>query len=263
MITSMKHTFIMSKVDWLNNGHTYWDQTLLADLLQDYSGDRQVFVVSGNNIDVDEVSMEMEFLDKVLVIITSDEEGKFPISDLYHPDMKVLVTYPNREKHWGVDGYLPIGYAPRTRELVIQAPRYLNYFFSGQDTHQSRHEMIKALENVPNGILNPTQGFSQGLEYSEYMDYMCRAKVVPCPAGYVSPDSFRLYEALEAGCIPIVENKAFWTMLFGEVPFPVIENWDDLPELINYLKDRPDIANKCSAWWQLTKRNLKWKISQY
>lgn len=251
------------KVTWLNNGYEFWDQTLLADLLQDYDGDRQVFVVPGNNIDVDEVNMEMEHYPEVIVIITSDEENHFPVEDLYHEDMRVLVNYPNREKHWEVDGYLPIGYAPRTKEEVAKngmSAKSLDWFFAGQDTHQSRHDVIKELSKLENGKLVATEGFSQGLEYEEYMQFMCRAKVVPCPAGYVSPDSFRLYEALEAGCIPIVENKAFWTMLFGEVPFPIVNDWSELPELIKHYKDRPDVANKCQAWWLKKKRDLRWMI---
>lgn len=252
-----------SKVIWLNNGYTFWDQNLLHDLLKEYSGDRVVFVIPGNNIDVDEVNMEMARYPRVTVIVTSDEENNFPADQLYHPDMRVYVNYPDRNKHWDVDNYLPIGYPQTTKEYVKSngmSAKSLDWFFAGQDTHQSRHDCIQQLSRIPNGVLVATEGFSQGLEYKEYMQYMCRAKVVPCPAGYTSPDSFRLYEALEAGCIPIPENTAFWKMLFGEVPFPVVDDWEELPMLIQHYKDRPDVANRCQAWWQLKKRELKWKI---
>lgn len=251
------------KITYLNQGHTFWDQVLLLDLLERYSGERQVFVVPGAINEVDEVNMEMEHFNKVLVIITSDEENQFKVGDLYHPDMKILMTYPNRRD---VDGYLPIGYTPRTRELVRKngmSAKSLDFFFAGQDTHDSRHACIKVLKDLEGGKLVPTEGFAQGLEYEEYMVYMCRAKVVPCPGGPLSPDSFRLYEALEAGCIPIPENKVFWTMLFGDVPFPIVDDWSELPELIKHYKDRPDVNNKCQAWWQTYKRMLKWQLLQY
>ena len=35
---------------------------------------------------------------------------------------------------------------------------------------------------------------------------------VPCPRGNSSPDTFRLYEALEAGSIPIVERDEYWDL---------------------------------------------------
>lgn len=253
-----------SEVTFINQGHDFWDQTLIKDLLKDYQGERDVFVVPGAISDPDDVSMEMHDHPKVTVVITSDEENKFHVKGLYHPDMRVYVTYPNKELHQDVDGYLPIGYAPNCRKLVKEngmSAKSLDWFFAGQDTNSSRHACVEALKTVADGTLETTQGFAQGLEYKEYMKVMCRAKIIPCPAGPFSPDSFRLYEALEAGCIPIVENREFWTMLFGEVPFPVVYNWVELPELINHYKDRPDINNKCQAWWLLKKRELKSAIT--
>lgn len=241
------------KITWLNQGHEFWDQTLLKDLLEGYSGDRSITVIPGA------ITNELHF-DTDIVIVTSDEESKYPTDNLTNG---VYVTYPNRDKHWNVDGYLPIGYRPETRERVKNygiSSKSLDWFFAGQNTHQSRRDCIQQLENLPNGKLVVTNAFADGIGYTEYMAYMCRAKVVPCPGGPVSPDSFRLYEALEAGCIPIPENKAFWTMLFGEVPFPVVDDWDQLPSMIKHFKDRPDVSNKCFAWWQLKKKELKWKL---
>ena len=37
---------------------------------------------------------------------------------------------------------------------------------------------------------------------------MARSRLCPAPMGYVSPESFRLYEALEAGCLPLVDTSA-------------------------------------------------------
>lgn len=254
----------MGTVTWLNNGHEFWDQTLLIDLLKDYSGERDVYVVPGANIDVDEVNMEMKDSLKVTVIITSDEENKFQVQDLYHPDMRVLINYPSMTSD--VDGYLPIGYCPQTKDLIKKqgmSAKSLDFFFAGQVTHNSRREMAAHLALFSEGgKLISTDGFAQGLPYEEYIQLMCRSKVIPCPEGYVSPDSFRLYEALEAGCIPIVRNKAFWTRLFGEVPFPIIDDWSELPDLIKHMKDRPDMNNKCQAWWLAKKRELRWIISQ-
>ena len=32
--------------------------------------------------------------------------------------------------------------------------------------------------------------------------------MIPCPSGPATPDSFRLWEALEAGCVPIADGYA-------------------------------------------------------
>ena len=49
------------------------------------------------------------------------------------------------------------------------------------------------------------------------MSYMSRAKAVPAPKGNISYDSFRLYEALEVGAVPVAQNVEFWDKLFGYV----------------------------------------------
>ena len=37
---------------------------------------------------------------------------------------------------------------------------------------------------------------------------MTAARSPQCPSGYATPDSFRLYEALEAGCVPLADMTA-------------------------------------------------------
>lgn len=239
----------------------YWDTTLLGDLLTETEKDIIIIPGARQAHLVDDISMELEQYPNPTVIITSDEENNFPTSELYHPNMRLFVTYPNKEKHQKVDGYLPIGYRPETRAYIKEnrmGAKSLDWFFAGQITHGSRQQCLDKLVGLPNGRSLGTNGFARGIDYNEYMEHMCRAKVVPCPAGHTSPDSFRLYEALEAGCIPIPENKTFWTMLFGEVPFPVVDDYSDLSELINHYKDRPDVNNKCQSWWLAKKKEIKW-----
>lgn len=240
----------------------YWDMSLLKDILTDT--DRDIIVIPGARQGdiVDDLSMEIAQYSNPTVLITSDEEHQFPIEQLYHPNMKLYVMMPDPQRHKNVDGYLPLGYTPHTRELVKKngmGAKSLNWFFAGQVTPQ-RQACIDQLQDLSGGKLEISPGFAQGLPYEEYMQYMCRAKVVPCPIGNVSPDCFRVYEALEAGCIPIVQHKEFWTLLFGDVPFPVVEDWNTLPDLINHYKDRPDVNNKCQAWWLLKKRELQWTL---
>lgn len=245
-------------------GATYWDQTLLIDLFKDTEKDIILTPGALQGDLVDDISMELAQYSNPTVIITSDEEHQFPIEELYHPNMKVYVQMPDPKRHRNIDGYFPLGYTPKTREKVKKngmSAKSLDWFFAGQVTPQ-RQDCINQLKDLSNGKLEVSPGFAQGLPYEEYMQYMCRAKVVPCPIGNVSPDCFRVYEALEAGCIPIVENKEFWTLLYGEVPFPIIEDWAELPDLINHYKDRPDMNNKCQAWWELKKRELKCRLSQ-
>lgn len=147
----------------------------------------------------------------------------------------------------------------------------LPFFFSGQITHKRRQDMAHELETMiqkgSGGIFVPSKGFSQGMPPDEYMAYMNRAKTAPCPAGPVCADSFRTYEALEAGAIPIADNISqagdhdYWNYLFGSVPFPTINDYSDLT---GYIEDQLTgfqyKANRVQAWWIKKKRDLKHKL---
>lgn len=241
--------------------HDYWDQTLLDDLLKDLpEHDRQVIVIPGaRQADlVDDISMEIAQYPKVLVVVTSDEENNFPIEKLYHPDMITYVMYASFPKHQRVNRLLPIGY-PKIGKPA-QEHKKLPWFFAGQINHPEREGLANVLRSLSGGKLLETQGFSQGYPREEYLRWMNYASVVPCPGGPFSPDSFRLYETLELGGIPIPNHPEFWQLLFGEVPFPTLKTWESLPDLINNLKDRPEVNNRCSAWWQRTKRQLRYNL---
>lgn len=244
---------------WLNKGHSFWDQTLLKELLEGLPDtEREVVVAPGTINTPQEVNEVLSQYPKVLVIVTSDEENSFDISQLQHPDMIVYLTYPNLEKHKNVDRFLPIGYPPM--EVSKFEDKKLPWFFAGQINHKSRENLARILRGMPLGELVETEGFAQGLDKTNYYQLMRYASVVPCPGGPQSPDSFRLYEALELGAIPIPDHPEFWRLLFGEVPFPVLENWQTLPDLVENLKDRPEVNNYCFAWWQRIKRQMRYNL---
>jgi hypothetical protein len=62
-------------------------------------------------------------------------------------------------------------------------------------------------ENGWIGTFIPTKGFTQGDPHDLYYRQMADAKVAPAPSGPETPDSFRLFEALESGCVPIADTR--------------------------------------------------------
>ena len=102
-----------------------------------------------------------------------------------------------------------------------------------------REECVSQLRHLQNGRLLETQQFYSGMEHKEYFVTLGQAKVIPCPSGPVCSDTFRLAEALEAGCIPIIDERpgwkdnhprGFWNMVFPQgFPFPLLQNWNELP----------------------------------
>jgi hypothetical protein len=120
---------------------------------------------------------------------------------------------------------------------------------------------------MPNGLLHETPGFWQGLERSEYYIKMSQAKIIPCPSGPVTPDTIRLSEALEAGCLPIADGtcprpgypaNGYWQYVLGcNPPFPIIYDWTTLPEVMRReLEQWPRNRDTAVAWWREYKRSM-------
>ena len=83
---------------------------------------------------------------------------------------------------------------------------------------------------------------------------------VPCPNGFVHPETYRIYEALECGCIPIVENAyKYYDRLFPENPFIQVNKWKDAkPMLKEWSKDQIiKKSEECSSWWKKQKNTLQ------
>jgi len=258
----------------------YWDMYLIEKMLsgpefEEYisypssTGGHAIIVVPGrHNVEfADQINTYINRLAGVLLIIAGDEEASFPLERLQHPNMKLWMMTPHQDKKYmNVDHFIGEGPTPHCEKISKEAPsKTQRWFFAGQNTHKRRGECIRALRKVPNGKLIETLGFTQGIPPEEYINELYKSVVIPCPSGPATPDTFRFYEALEAGCIPIADaissrssEKGYWHTLFGEdLPFPVLEDWSKVEDYINFFNDTyPNRSNKVFAWWQMYKRNL-------
>lgn len=264
----------------------WWDMQMLEDMLQDCThhegikslSDDQgaIVIIPGRGLIGEELRLgeDLKRLPWVVLVVAGDEERKFDITKVHHPNMHVWVQNPDPEKD---EAYTRIGcgYTPGIKEAPKSVPvKELDWFFAGQITHDRREQMVGSLLGIDekydlHGELVKTPGFTQGLSPKEYYAKMASAKVAPCPSGPVTPDTFRLFEALEMGAVPIADTKTtnedwvgFWTWLFEEEPpFPVLSEYTQLPGYIEDTVNKyPAINNRVQAWWIRYKRNLKNKL---
>lgn len=198
-----------------------------------------------------------------IVILMGDEEAVFPANDLKHKNMKIWAMSPHPFKYTQIDRFLPNGYTPHTRVIGLQ--KDIDWCFMGQATHKNRQKCLDSVKQLENGYVLESQGFTQGLPPSEYINKLERSKIALCPSGPEIPDTFRLYEALELGCLPFVDafspkmkHSGYWEFMFGErPPFPIFESWDDVAGHIQYHLDvYPQSSNRVFAWWQGKKREI-------
>lgn len=238
-----------------------WDQTMVGELLATVdTGDGLILVIPGRywHDRIHEIDDMIASYPWVLAIRTGDEEDLFDITQVAHPNIAWWVQTPRVGRDYGSARLFGVGYTPHLRELPVDPPiKSLDVFLSAQDTHARRHDAFAALEGRHDCRAIRTAGFTQGLTPADYRAYMVRAKVAPCPPGPATPDTFRVYEALQAHAIPIADNADYWRLLFPAGPFPIVEEWSELPAFIDgVLDDWPRLSNRVIAAWILHKRTM-------
>ena len=91
-------------------------------------------------------------------------------------------------------------------------------------------------------------------------EVLSSTEFIPCPNGFVHPETYRLYEALECGCIPIVESAYnYYDRLFPNNPFIKVEKLADAKSIMLGWGDE-EIKKKsqeCKSWWSIYKDQLK------
>lgn len=237
-----------------------------------YNSGAVVVLPARSHVDfIDKLNEDIAKLDWVVLVLTGDEESVFPVEKVFHDKIKIYVMSPRKGRH---DEYrfLGTGYPPQLHDLVTseESDKDIDWFFSGQVTHDRRKQCVEQLRTMTNGVLNETKGFTQGFDHEKYYDYFKRAKVAPAPSGPETPDSFRLFEALETACVPIADTRVpkgdfqddYWTFFFGEEPpFPIIKEYEQLKGYVqDQVNEYPRINNRVFAWWIAKKRQLAYQV---
>ena len=236
--------------------------------------DGAVLVFHGQNLSMfgggahncDRINEYVEKWRWVIFVSIGDEGCDFPYHLLSHRNSKRWVQAPIITT-WA-DRFLIQGLPEHSYRPDPMPDRDLDYFFSGQVTHERRRlchsSMIHYWEKNPNGVIHATSGFGKGLPKPDYLHMLARTKVAPCPAGPATVDTFRVYEALEMGAIPILDTRSLraetegvWPMLLGNHPLPIVNSWDDYQDMMQLLLNDWDVRSRvCQAWWGAYKRKF-------
>ena len=94
----------------------------------------------------------------------------------------------------------------------------------------------------------------------EMSEVLSSTEFLPCPNGFVHPETYRLYEALECECIPIVENAyKYYDRLFPDNPFIKIDKWSQAKTIIKeWGKDTiKQKREECKIWWKKYKASIQ------
>lgn len=137
---------------------------------------------------------------------------------------------------------------------------------------KERRQFSKSTFQCEDLYLLSSSGFASGNNLGLYSAIMENSVFAPCPAGN-SPETIRLYDALESGCIPISLDHDFLRSeqalaAIGPVPFPIIGSWDELPDFLSDMKKKlredPDmiasLQMQCITWWVSYKQYISQKV---
>ncbi len=169
---------------------------------------------------------------------------------------------------------LPLGYTNGFTHDAIEPGidrRTYIWSFLGQANKSSRPEMIEALLPFkPNFVYATDNGRQMPIGKREYQCILRDSLFVPCSMGNLNLDSFRVYEALECGAIPLLEKRPgldYFSRLLGAHPLPAFGNWRQAARFISFmLLDRNALVNlqkQCVEWWAGYKRNLGEQVESF
>jgi hypothetical protein len=169
---------------------------------------------------------------------------------------------------------LPLGYTNGFTHEAIGTEidrRSYAWSFLGHAGKSTRPEMIQALQPIkPNFVHATEQGLLKPVGKGEYQRILRDSIFVPCSMGNINLDSFRVYEALECGAIPVLEKRPgldYFRSLLGAHPLPTFGNWRQAASFIASIRgDRNALVNlhrQCIDWWTGYKQSLRKRIESF
>ncbi|MDX2222833.1 MAG: hypothetical protein SFV21_08795 [Rhodospirillaceae bacterium] len=143
--------------------------------------------------------------------------------------------------------------------------------FAGDARKLTRGPMLEEMAKAAPGFTHLTSDFgsADALPTAEYRALLDDTVFAPCPAGWSNLESFRVYEALEAGCIPIVERRAnfdYFTQLLGPHPMPTVVDWRDGADLMRGLLGTGELEplrRRCADWWRAYTPQLTREVGEF
>ena len=214
------------------------------------------------------VEEKSEFYSKVSIICSKiylfhlgDESGSYNLSSVYNNCNYVWRPFcSNKYFKNNKVKCIPIGYKSGVIMKEKSKRRY-KWAFTGTPHKTSRHDLLYQLSSIQPFFCHKTEKFDQKIISVEDMnEVLSSTEFIPCPNGFFHPETYRLYEALESGCIPIVENAySYYDRLFPNNPFIKIDKWAEAKPVINGWGN-DQISKKrgeCIKWWRDFKNKLQ------
>ena len=202
---------------------------------------------------------------KMFLIHLGDEAGNYNLSEIYNNFNYVWRTFCSN-KYFNRDGLkcIPIGYKSGVLYKKKGIRKY-KWAFMGTPHKTSRHDLLFQFSDIKPFFCHKTEKFDKKIiSVDEMTDILSSSEFMPCPNGFVHPETYRVFEALECECIPIVENTyQYYNRLFPNNPFIKVDIWTEARPIIKgWSKDQINKKREeCKDWWSEYKKKLQNSIA--
>ena len=162
-----------------------------------------------------------------------------------------------------------------SKNVILKASERENYcIFIGRlgyeykQSHSQSHEREYLVSNDISPCTAIIKQPNEKMEYFFYIELLSKSTFILCPAGN-NPETFRLYEALEVGAIPLfvrpsMEISYLQYKYWDNYPGPIFNTWDDLKPFLNNMTENyvNELQNKVALWYKEFIENVQYNVSQ-
>ena len=151
---------------------------------------------------------------------------------------------------------IPPGYKSGfEQKFDLNKKRKFKWCFFGTLHKSSRQDMNFQLKKIKPNFINRIDKFAdkkKSMNADEMKKIYFNTNFSPCPAGFYHPESYRIYEALQCGTIPIVESiYNYFDNFYPNNPLIKIKTWQEAKEIIDHWSHDKilDKRKECFNWW--------------
>lgn len=215
---------------------------------------------------------------KINIEISTSREVHMMPCDFFRDDVSMIFQnycwtdkFDRPYNTFGITYPMPIGTFVDFSNMPDPKPmpdRKYDFTFVGQIPHTGTRDcfkrnldklMIESGDKFKYKVIY-TESFGHGLKHEDYINLLNDSKIVLCPHGANSSETFRFFEALKMGAIPLVDKlPPFW--YYEDAPFAKTQ-WSILDKTLSILlnslqKNCREIAMKV-AEYNMTVLNPIW-----
>ena len=230
---------------------------------KDLENEDILIIVDSSIENKEELYTKLELIcSKMFLIHLGDETFAYDLSMVYNKFNYVWRTFcSNKYFNNKKVSCLPIGYKSGTLFKKEAIERKYKWAFLGTPHKSSRHDLLFQLSDIKPSFSHKTKKFDEGIiDVGKMSEILTSTIFIPCPNGFFHPETYRLYEALECECIPIVENAyKYYDRLFYNNPFIKVDKWIEAKSVIeewgnDQIKQKRE---ECRTWWNQYKNQLQ------